>query len=296
MRVRAFILHRLDWESSDSMLASPDRNSETVPWIDGGTRVFGVIANPVMHVRAPMVFNPIFAARGLPHVMVPIDAPPDQLETVIAGLRAMPNFGGLAVTIPHKLPLAALCDQLSTAAALTGAVNAVRFDPDGTLHGENFDGAGFVAGCRANGFEVSGRDVLLVGAGGAARAIAAALADAGVASLAVANRSHEKAESLVDALSAKTGFTKGRAMALAACDGSGFDMIINSTSLGLRADDGLPLALEGVSENTVIADIIMVPAETAWLAAAKARGLQVHYGRHMLDCQIELIGKFIGAL
>ena len=72
-----------------------------MPWVEGATRIFGVIAHPVDHVRAPMVFNPRFAVNGLPHVMVPIDAPPSQLEAIIAGLRAMPNFGGLAVTIHY---------------------------------------------------------------------------------------------------------------------------------------------------------------------------------------------------
>ncbi len=151
-----------------------------VPWVDGNSRVFGVIAHPVTHVRAPMVFNPRFAAVGLGHIMVPIDAPPEMLETIVKGLQNIPNFGGLAVTIPHKLAMAELCNHLGTAARMTGAVNAVRFDPDGQLYGDNFDGAGFVAGCRGNGFEVSGKNILMLGAGGAARAIAAALCEAGV--------------------------------------------------------------------------------------------------------------------
>ena len=149
-----------------------------MPRVEGSTRIFGVIAHPADHVRAPLVFNPRFAAAGLPHVMVPIDAPPIRLEAIITGLRAIPNFGGLAVTIPHKMALADLCDTLGTAAELTGAVNAVRFDDDGSMHGDNFDGAGFVAGCHGNGFDVMGRNILLIGAGGAARAIAAALCEA----------------------------------------------------------------------------------------------------------------------
>ncbi|MEL0043003.1 MAG: hypothetical protein VW828_06525 [Candidatus Puniceispirillum sp.] len=171
-----------------------------MPWVAGTSRVFGVIAHPIDHVRAPMVFNPLFAERNLPHIMVPIDAAPAQLQTVIAGLRAIPNFGGLAVTIPHKLSLAKMCDHLGTAAQLTGAVNAVRFDADGRLYGDNFDGAGFVAGCRGNGFEVTNKRVLLLGAGGAARAIAAALCAADVASLTIANRDRGKAEQLAAAL------------------------------------------------------------------------------------------------
>ena len=266
-----------------------------MPWVDGNSRVFGVVAHPVTHVRAPMVFNPRFAAAGLGHIMVPIDAPPESLESIIRGLQNMPNFGGLAVTIPHKLAMAELCDDLGTVARLTGAVNAVRFDPDGRLYGDNFDGAGFVAGCRGNGFEVTGKTVLMLGAGGAARAIAAALCEAGVGQLTIANRNLANAQQLVDLLVTDGGFTNVTAQPLAETDGVGVDMIINSTSLGLHADDAMPLALDHVSKDTVIADIIMVPAETKWLQDAAGRGLAVHYGRHMLDYQIDLIGRFIGA-
>ena len=270
--------------------------SNAMPWVEGATRIFGVIAHPADHVRAPMVFNPYFAANGLPHVMVPIDAPPSRLKAVVAGLRAIPNFGGLAVTIPHKMALADLCDTLGTAAELTGAVNAVRFDNDGRMHGDNFDGAGFIAGCYGNGFDVSGRNVLLIGAGGAARAIGAALCEAGISELSIANRNLKKAQDLVQLLSQKTSFKKAKAVSLADCDGRDADVIVNSTSLGLNEDDPLPLPLNNLSEDTVVADIVMVPAETKWLIAAKTAGLKVHYGRHMLDYQMELIGKFIGAL
>ena len=272
------------------------KSSNQMPWVEGKTRVFGVIAHPVDHVRAPMVFNPRFVAKGFSHIMVPINAPPENLESIVNALRAMQNFGGLAVTIPHKMPLAKLCDSLGTAAQLTGAVNGVRFDNDGTMHGDNFDGAGFVAGAIGNGFGVAHKAILLIGAGGAARAIAAALIEAKIGKLTIANRSRGRAEELASLLANKTGFTSVNAAALADCDGSDADMIINSTSLGLEPSDALPLALDAVRPDTVIADIIMVPAVTKWLVAAQKAGLRVHYGRHMLDYQIDLIGKFIGAL
>ena len=270
--------------------------SNQMPWVKGATRVFGVIAHPVDHVRAPMVFNPRFAAAGLPHIMVPINVPPDKLALIINALRALPNFGGLAVTIPHKMPLADLCDSLGTAAQLSGAVNAVRFDDDGTMHGDNFDGAGFVAGAIGNGYDVAGKAILLIGAGGAARAIAAALTGAKIGKMTIANRSLGKAKELASLLASKTGFANIHAVALADCDGANADMIINSTSLGLKPDDAFPLALNAVRPDTLIADIIMVPTETKWLVAAQKAGMRVHHGRHMLDYQIDLIGKFIGAL
>ena len=265
-----------------------------MPWVTGTTRFFGTIAHPADHVRAPMVFNPIFAERGLDHVMVPIDAPPGSLVEIVAALRAIPNFGGMAVTIPHKMEIAALCDTLGLAARLTGAVNAVRFNADGSMHGDNFDGQGFVAGLHHQGHDPAGKDVLIMGAGGAARAIALALCEAGVGRLRISNRTSQKADEIVTAL--KEIGQHSQAETAVDHDGAGVDMIVNTTSLGLHDGDRLPIALDAVDPETLIADIIMVPERTAWLADAEARGLATHYGRHMLDCQIELIGNFIGAL
>ena len=191
--------------------------------------------------------------------------------------------------------MAELCDDLGTVARVTGAVNAVRFDPDGLLYGDNFDGAGFIAGCRGKGYEVTGKTVLMLGAGGAARAIAAALCEAGVGQLTIANRNFANAQRVVDLLVTNGGFANVTARPLAEINGAGVDMIINCTSLGLNDGDAMPLALDQVSKDTVIADIIMVPAETKWLQDAARRGLTVHHGRHMLDYQVDLIGRFIGA-
>ncbi|MCE2518088.1 MAG: shikimate dehydrogenase, partial [Alphaproteobacteria bacterium] len=139
--------------------------------IKGPTKLFGVIADPIDHVRAPMVFNPVFAERGIDAVMVPLHITPDDLELSIRGLAAMPNMGGICVTIPHKMTMARLCDELGLAAQLTGAVNAVRFE-DGRLIGDNFDGEGFTAGLTGEGHSLNGANVVMIGAGGAARAIA----------------------------------------------------------------------------------------------------------------------------
>ena len=268
--------------------------TEQVSRISGTTRVFGCIADPVGHVRAPTVFNTLFAQQGIDHVMVPIHAPADDLSTIIEGLRLLPNFGGMAVTIPHKVSLAALCDTLGAAAQLTGAVNAVRFDDDGRMHGDNFDGQGFVAGLQMKGHDPAGKSVLMIGAGGAARAIALALHDAGASRISICNRTMGKAAAIADAVNA--GDDAPRLTAMQHHDGSNVELIVNTTSLGLHTGDALPLPLESVDDGTLIADIIMTPTETEWLKAAQQRGLPIHHGHHMLDCQIELIGQFIGAL
>ena len=271
-----------------------------VPLITGTTKLFGVIAHPSAHVRAPMVFNARFVAEKRDHIMIPIDATPDMLVTVMNGLRAMENFGGLTITIPHKVPIAEMCDELGEAARVCGAVNAVRFGDDGRLYGDIFDGAGFVAGLALKGHDIKGKRVLMLGAGGAARAIAVALCQADVGEIAIANRTRDKAQNLVDAMVQGAGYTQAHVldnMAEAALEAArDVDIIINTTSLGLHAGDALPLALDNVRADTLIADIIMVPERTEWLALAEENGLQTHYGRHMLDCQLELIGRFIGAL
>ena len=271
-----------------------------VPLITGTTKLFGVIAHPSAHVRAPMVFNARFVAEKRDHLMIPIDATPDMLVTVMDGLRAIENFGGLTITIPHKVPIAEMCDELGEAARVCGAVNAVRFGDDGRLYGDIFDGAGFVAGLALKGHDIKGKRVLMLGAGGAARAIAVALCQADVGEIAIANRTRDKAQNLVDAMVQGAGYTQAHVldnMAEAALEAArDVDIIINTTSLGLHAGDALPLALDNVRADTLIADIIMVPERTEWLALAEEKGLQTHYGRHMLDCQLELIGRFIGAL
>ena len=265
-----------------------------MPWVTGTTRFFATIANPADHVRAPMVFNPLFAARGLDHVMIPLTVRPETLRDAIDGLRGTGNFGGMAVTIPHKMEIAKLCDTLGLTAQLTGAVNAVRFDPDGTIHGDNFDGAGFVEGLRLEGHDPAGKTVLMVGAGGAARAIALALCEADVKRLMIRNRTPDKAVAIADDL-ARLG-DHHQVESAPGHNGGDVDMIVNTTSLGLHEGEDLPLRLDAVHADTLIAEIIMIPERTAWLADAEGRGLTTHYGRHMLDCQVDLIGNFIGAL
>ena len=259
--------------------------------ISGTTMIFGCLAHPVSHVRAPTIFNQIFEEQNKDAVMVPVDILPERLAEGIAGLKAMPNFKGAAVTIPHKMPLAELCDTLGPVAMITGAVNAVRIDK-GRLMGDNFDGAGFVAGLHGQGHKLEGKKCLLIGAGGAARAIAYALCQEPIALLDVHNRTLSKAQDLVQAVSAH--LPDAPLDASDAPDYTSYDVVINATALGLRADDAMPCDPDSLSPHALVCDIIMVPAQTPWLKAAEERGLACHYGRHMLDYQIALIGDFIG--
>ncbi|MGC6412538.1 MAG: shikimate dehydrogenase family protein [Candidatus Puniceispirillaceae bacterium] len=263
--------------------------------ITGTTALYGTIAHPSDHVRAPMLFNKIFQEKQLDKVMVPIDVSPDNLAATVAGLRAMGNFKGLAVTIPHKLALASLCDELGLAAQITGAVNAVRFDEDGRLYGDNFDGHGFVAGLKGEGRQIAGKNIVLMGAGGAARAIALSLAQSEIESLVIANRTPEKATEILTQISPHAGTTQLSDCAANEVDLSAADIVINATSLGLHEGDRLPFKLDLLKPSCLVCDIIMIPAETALLQQARSRGFEIQYGRHMLDYQLDLIARFIGA-
>jgi shikimate dehydrogenase len=259
--------------------------------ISGKTKVYGCMADPIGHVRAPSVFNPLFEKHGVDAVMVPLHIPPAGLDAVIAGLRAMPNFMGLSVTLPHKLPIMAHCDEIGRQGRLVGAVNFAAFDENRRLIGDNCDGTGFVNGMLAAGFPVKGREVLMLGSGGAARAIGFSLADSGVARLAITNRTRAKAEELAAAI--RAAYPKVP-IEVTGPDPRGFDIVVNTTSLGLKESDALPVDPDLLDPTQLMAEIIMNPVDTPILKAAQAKGCRIHYGRPMFDHQVSIIAKLFG--
>lgn len=258
--------------------------------ITGHTRIFGIIADPIHHVKTPQGINAIFARRDFDGVLVPMHIDADGLPAFIAGLRRMRNFSGFIATVPHKTAMLALCDEATDNARRIGAVNAVRREADGRLVGEMLDGLGFVGGLRSVGIEPKGMSAYLAGAGGAANAIAFALAEAGVARLTIANRSREKAEDLVARIA---HFLPHVWAEVGSRDPSGHDLAINATSLGLREGDALPFDADLLTPDQIAAEIIMQPQTTTMMAAAAARGCRVHPGRPMLACQLELMADFM---
>lgn len=261
--------------------------------ISGNTRVYAIIADPIHHVQTPGAMNQLFAARGDDRVMVPFHVNESELGTVVAGLRGIKSLDGFIVTVPHKTAMLELCDSVSDSARLVGAVNVVRREEDGSLHGDILDGDGFVAGLRQRGIEPAGLSVYLAGAGGAAKAIAFSLATAGVSRLTLFNRTPSKAVALIDRLSAvfpDTAFTLG------SDDPSGHDLVVNSTSSGLHVDDILPLDVTRLTSSQTVADIIMQPAITPLLAAAARMGCRIQDGMPMLLGQIELMAASMATL
>ena len=258
--------------------------------ITGHTRVWGILADPIRQVKTPQGLNAIMRERGVDGVMVPVHVAAADLRAVVDGLRRQRNFHGFIATVPHKTAVLDLCDEVDEAARRIGAVNAVRQE-GGRLIGTMLDGAGFVAGLRAAGIEPSGMRAYLAGAGGAANAIAFALAEAGVAHLTIANRTRERAEALRDRLAVgHPGFP----VALGDAEPAWHDLLVNATSLGLAEGDPLPFSVARLGGGEIVAEIIMQPEVTPVLAAAAARGCRTHPGRPMLDGQLRLMADFPG--
>ncbi len=162
----------------------------------GKTHLYAILAHPVAHVRAAEFYNPVFEAHGVDAFLFPLHVLPEDLAAVVPQLQKLQNLRGLLLTIPHKEAMAGLCSELGADGRLVGAVNTVRFAPGGHATGDMFDGIGLVRGALANDIALKGRRVLLIGTGGAGRAIAFALAGAGVRSLTLANRTAGRAQAL----------------------------------------------------------------------------------------------------
>jgi shikimate dehydrogenase len=257
--------------------------------IDGSTRLYGIFADPVAQVKAPAAFNGILRDRGVNAVFVPFHAGADDFERAVAGIRLLRNFAGFTLTIPHKVAAARVCDRLGPIAAGCGAVNAVRRVPDGTLEGETFDGIGMMRAIAAVTTLDRGTRVLLAGAGGAGRAIAFAMAAAGIGRLRIVNRTVGAAEELARMVSVafpELNVSVGK-------DATDVDVAINATSLGLNGHGGLPFAPEQTAPGAVIADAVMEPEMTPLLVRAQAAGRRIVSGRSMLEEQVMAMADFL---
>ncbi|WP_236235855.1 shikimate dehydrogenase family protein [Pseudomonas faucium] len=258
--------------------------------ITGTTRVVVHLTYPAKHLRTPSLFNPLLERLGHDGVLVPWEVAPANLACAWQGLRGIENLAGVIVTVPHKLEVAHLCDELQGTAQLLNVCNVARRLPDGRFSGRMFDGEGFVRGLENQGHGLAGKRVLLLGAGGAATGIAHALLAEPLAQLVISNRSAAKAEALASQL---RSLVPGRQVAAGPADGRGFDVVINATALGLKAGDPLPLPVETLAPGTLVAEVVMNPDLTALLEAAQARGCQIHKGVHMLTGQVQLQADFL---
>jgi shikimate dehydrogenase len=243
--------------------------------ITGNAMLAGVLGWPVDHSRSPRLHNHWLARHGIDGAYVPLPVRPADFAAAVQGLRRA-GFRGANVTIPHKETALAVCDTMDEVARRAGAVNTLVFGEHG-VHGTSTDGAGFLANLRAHDVDPAAGPALVLGAGGAARAIAAALLESG-ARVAVCNRSPARAQALVAALPCVAMVAwEHRSAALA-----DHALLVNTTSLGMQGQPALDIDLATAPGAMAVADIVYVPLQTPLLRQAAARGLRHVGGLGML--------------
>jgi len=251
--------------------------------ITARTRVVALIGSPVQHSLSPVLHNTAFAQLGLDWVYTAFDVAPGQAAAALDAMRVL-GLAGLSVTMPHKEAVASAVDVLDPSAAMLQSVNTVVALPDGSLIGHSTDGDGLIASLAAASSAVAGRQVCVLGGGGAARAICQALAHAGAARVAVINRTASAAEAAA-ALAVANGVAIGMVGTVA--DIAAADIVINATSVGMGTAD-LPCDPALLRVGQVVADIVYHPRDTALLRAARAAGATTVDGLGMLVHQAAL--------
>jgi shikimate dehydrogenase len=248
--------------------------------LSGKAKLAGVIGWPIAHSRSPRLHGYWLERYAIDGAYLPFAVRPERLAPALTALPAL-GLSGINVTLPHKEAVLGLCTRVSEAARRIGAVNTIVVAEDGELEGSNTDAFGFLAHLAASqpGFRPEAGPAVLLGAGGAARAITVALLDAGAPELRLVNRTRLRAEALAAALGPRVRLLDWaeRATALA-----GAALLVNSTTLGMTGQPALDLDLAVLPRAAVVYDIVYVPLETPLLAAARARGHAVVDGLGML--------------
>lgn len=257
--------------------------------LTGHTRIVGIIGDPIEHSRSPQMHNAAFAKAGLDYVYVPFHVRPDDLAHAIAGFKAL-NVVGINVTLPHKQAVIPYLTSISREAELVGAVNTLTFVDDG-IHGDNTDAPGVLRALEEEG-DMSvpvGQEVVVLGAGGSARAVVVALALGGVASITIANRTVERAVSLAEEMQQKTNILMhgmGLADARLPDAVSRCMLLINTATASMDPTQPLLISADWLQPNTIVYDIVYTPPVTPLMKAASERrcptlggiGMLVHQG------------------
>jgi shikimate dehydrogenase len=253
----------------------------------GASRFVFILAHPAGHVSAPRYYSPYFRESGLDWHMVPLDIAPEHLAETIRTLAKSRSVAGFNLTMPHKPAAFALCDTAGPAAEFEGVVNTIRIEADGRLVGESFDGGGFMNAAREAGVFDSGRRCVVIGAGGAGRAICHALAAAGAKSIGILNETPGPVEVLASKLRGQ--FPNLEISLQEKFDDAG--LLVNATSLGLNATDAMPTDPAKLPRDCAVFDII-AGRRTEFMEACAARGLRVVDGVAMIKHQLPLQTAF----
>ena len=259
--------------------------------INGSTQLVAHIGYPTHAFKAPLIYNPWFESRGIDAVVVPMGCRADDFPGVLPALFRLTNIRGALITMPHKVSVVALLDEVAPAVTIAGSCNAVRREPDGRLLGDMFDGAGFTRGVKRKGVVLAGARCLIVGAGGVGSAIAASLAAEGVAAIALHDVDQAAAASLALRIA---GAYPGVRAEVSSADPAGYDLVVNATPLGMNDDDPLPFDVARLAPSTFVGEVVMKREMTPLLCGARARGCRYQVGSDMLFEMIPAYLEFFG--
>ena len=259
--------------------------------ITGKTQVIAHIGFPTHSFKAPMIYNPYFEHAGIDVVVVPMGCEAANFPAFLKAVFGLTNIAGALITMPHKVSVVDVLDEVSRTVKVAGSCNAVRRAADGRLLGDMFDGEGFVRGLVRKGCNVRGANAIVVGSGGVGSAIAASLAAAGAAKLAVYDARAESAAGLAERLQRNypgTSVTDGTN------DPAGYDIVVNATPMGMSDSDPLPMDVTRISSSAFVGEVVMKREMTPFLEVAKARGCRYQVGTDMLFEQIPAYLEFFG--
>lgn len=259
--------------------------------INGNTKLIAHLGFPTRTFKAPLIYNPYFEKSGIDAVVVPMGCRPEDYPSFLKHVFRLSNIHGALITMPHKITTMALLDVISKNAQVAGACNAVRLNADGALAGDMFDGEGFVRGLLRRNRKIEGGRAIMAGAGGVGSAIAASLANAGLAELALSDTSSVMMEGLADRLRLHYPLMK---VETGVSDPDGYDIVINATPLGMNDNDPLPFDVSRIAPSAFVGEVVLSREITPFLAAAGARGCQYQVGTDMLFEQIPAYLEFFG--
>jgi shikimate dehydrogenase len=259
--------------------------------IRGTTRLIAHFGYPIAPVKAPMIYNPYFAHKAIDVAVVPMGVSPGDYPATLTAMFQVTNMLGAIVTMPHKRSTVGLLDDCSPRVRVAGACNAIVRRPDGTLFGDLFDGLGFVRALVRNGVQVSGARCLVIGAGGAGSAIAAALATAEAGAIAIFDIEPLHTDALIAKLREHHPHI---ASVVGSNDPASFDLVVNASPLGMAPRDSIPVNISRLPATAFVAEVVMTPEVTPLLAAARAQGCRTQPGIEMLFEQIPLYLDFFG--
>ena len=254
-----------------------------------GFGLAGIIGLPVAHSRSPTIHNFWLNALGIRGAYVPLAVKPERLKEALTGLAAL-GFRGCNVTMPHKQTAMQLLDSVNETARRIGAVNTIVVEEDGTLRGFNNDGNGFVQSLKdaKPDWRADSGPILLLGAGGASRAVVVALLENGARQIRISNRTPEKARAIADEFGSSVTALAWAERAAALADAA---MLVNCTDRGMIGKDALEIDLSRLDPATLVADLIYTPLETPFLAEARERGCLTVNGLGLLLNQARLAFK-----